>query len=196
MILTIQKLGSIVLRCKLGTILALLALGCTSASAATVYMLTVPATTAWTDTGIDVVAGDRITISATGTAIFGANAGQSSGPDGGDLFGGNTFDPLSLYPNTVVVSLIGKIGGTTAIGTGTPLTPGVPGNGPGFVGSSYDQIALISGRLFLGFNDHGDAFGDNSGSFSVIVTVPEPSTFALAGFGAFLLLRKRCLRLK
>jgi hypothetical protein len=57
--------------------------------------------------------------------------------------------------------------------------------GDGFVGSSYSQIIPESGELFLGYND--DYFPDNSGTFSVQVTiVPEPSTLALAGAGGAL----------
>jgi hypothetical protein len=80
--------------------------------------------------------------------------------------------------------LIGKIGGTTALGTGTPVPEGLPGNGPGYVGSSYNQFIGTGGELFLGFNDQTTAFGDNSGSFAVTVTtvaIPEPSSGALAG---------------
>jgi hypothetical protein len=152
--------------------------------ALTTYNLTVPITAPWYDTGIDVTAGTQLQISASGTVTFGPFFGQTTGPNGGDSFGGTTFDPLAIYPGTVVVSLIGKIGGTTAVGTGTLLPAGVPGNGSGFVGTSYDQVISNSGRLFLGFNDETGQFGDNSGSFSATVTVPEPSTAALSGLGA------------
>ena len=77
----------------------------------------------------------------------------------------------AVLPTTMVVSLIGKVGGTTAVGTGTPLLEGTPDDGPGFVGASYDEIAPESGRLFLGFNDKEHAFGDNSGAFTVTITL-------------------------
>ena len=54
--------------------------------------------------------------------------------------------------------------------------------GAGFVGSPYSQISPLSGELFLGYND--DHFEDNSGSYSVWITVvPEPSSAALIGLG-------------
>ena len=66
---------------------------------------------------------------------------------------------------------IGKVGGTTAIDTGTPLTEGTANDGPGFVGTWYDEIVPESGRLFLGFNDQEHAFGDNTGAFTVVITL-------------------------
>ena len=170
---------------------ALLQASMTSQAAVVVYSLTVPTTAAWYDTGIDVSAGTVLTVSATGTIIYGPFPGQTVGPNGPDVYAGITFDPAAVYPSTVVVSLIGKIGGTTAIGTGTPVPAGVPGNGAGFVGSSYNQVMLNSGRLFLGYNDEIGAFGDNHGSFSVTVTVPEPSAAAIAGLGAIMLMAFR-----
>jgi hypothetical protein len=76
-----------------------------------------------------------------------------------------------VLPTAVVVSLIGKVGGTTAVDTGAPLLEGAPDDGPGFVGASYDEIVVESGRLFLGFNDQKQAFGDNSGAFTVTITL-------------------------
>jgi hypothetical protein len=76
-----------------------------------------------------------------------------------------------VLPTTVVVCLTGKVGGTTAVDTGTLLPEGTPDDGPGFVGTSYDEIVPESGRLFLGFNDRAQAFGDNSGGFTVTITL-------------------------
>jgi hypothetical protein len=69
------------------------------------------------------------------------------------------------------------------VSIGTLLPGGVPGNGSGFVSSSYNQVISDSGGLFLGFNDETGLFSDNGGSFSVAVTVPEPSSAVLAGLG-------------
>lgn len=127
------------------------------------FTLQVPATTAWTDTGIDVVAGTTLTIHASGTVKYGGMASQVTGPNGGN-FDGQKFFSTAVLPGAVVVSLIGKI-------DETPLPEGTPGDGAGFVGASYQITVPASGRLFLGFNDQRQAFGDNAGSFSVTVSV-------------------------
>ena len=127
------------------------------------FTLQVPATTAWTDTGIDVVAGTTLTIHASGTVKYGGMASQVTGPNGGN-FDGQKFFSTAVLPGAVVVSLIGKI-------DETPLPEGAPGDGAGFVGATYQTTAPASGRLFLGFNDQRQAFGDNAGSFTVTVRV-------------------------
>jgi hypothetical protein len=130
----------------------------------------VPATTPWSDTGIDVTAGQDLQISATGMASYGGLAQQVTDANGGTYYGKRFFTD-DVFPSTVVESLIGKVGGTTALGTGTPLPEGTPNDGPGFVGTSYDQVVPESGRLFLGFNDQLPAFSDNSGAFTVTIVL-------------------------
>jgi hypothetical protein len=130
----------------------------------------VPSTTPWVDTGVDVTAGQHLHLTATGTVRYGGDARQVTDANGGTYYG-RKFFTTAVLPTTVVVSLIGKVGGTTAVGTGTPLPEGTPNDGPGFVGTSYDEIVPESGRLFLGFNDQEQAFADNSGAFTVAVTL-------------------------
>ena len=130
----------------------------------------VPSTTPWFDTGIDVTAGQHLHITATGTVRYGGDEKQVTGANGGH-YTGKKFFMAAVLPTTVVVSLIGKVGGTAAVGAGTPLPEGTPDDGPGFVGTSYDEIVAESGRLFLGFNDQKQAFGDNSGAFTVTITL-------------------------
>ena len=138
----------------------------------------------WTDTGIDVNAGDRLIMSTDPSELvrfgFGGSTpgGRFANADGiGDegvppgLDGTQPIGPKGVIPDTIITALLGKIGGTTAIGTGTPLLEGVPGKGTGFVGTAYDQIATASGRLFLGYNDEFDTFFDNDGMFHTSVTV-------------------------
>lgn len=96
-----------------------------------------------------------------------------------------------------MVSLIGKTGGTTAVGSGTPVPQGTPGDGAGFVGASYDEFISTGGELFLGFNDQVGGFSDNSGGFSVtldVLPVPEPSAVAFFGLGGLALLARRRMR--
>ncbi len=141
----------------------------------------VDVTAPWRDTGIDVVAGQTIQMTTdpsqrvqfgfggpfgirTITADGIGDEGVGPGADGTQL-GGTSF----VLPGTVIWSLIGKIGGTTAVGSGTALPEGRPGKGAGFVGSSYSQPIQTSGRLFLGFNDEVGGFFDNAGSFAVMI---------------------------
>ena len=134
--------------------------------------LQIPSESPWTDTGIDVVSGMTLTIKASGTVSYYGSYDKLTGPDGGN-WDGQKFFADAVLPNTIVVSLIGKVGGSTALDTGTPLPEGTSGDGPGFVGSSYERVVHASGRLFLGFNDQrpASAFADNSGSFSVTITL-------------------------
>ena len=153
--------------------------------------LDVPGTAPWYDTGIDVFAGDELDITATGIVSYNLYAiGGPLGADanGGDSTGQNLFS-LAVLPHTMIHSLIGKIGGTTDVGTGAPVPEGLPGDGVGFIGTSYSKPLSTSGRLFLGYNDEVPYFYYNGGSFHVIVTaVPEPSacTMVLMGIGAVL----------
>jgi hypothetical protein len=163
-----------------------------------VYTLAVPGTAPWTDTGISITAGSQLAITASGTVGYGFESGQVTDANGGDISGAQFFADAVL-PNAIGHSLIGKIGGTTDIGTGIPVPEGTPGNGPGFVGTSYDEVISTSGELFLGFNDEAGTFYDNSGSFSVTITVtpvPEPTTAALLGLGGLALLFKSHRRVR
>ncbi len=155
---------------------------------ATIFTLSIPDGQPWTDTGINVAAGSELEVSASGTVTFGFSQGQSTGPNGLS----QQFLPNTVVPSALLVSLIGKTGGTTAVGNGTPVPEGTPGDGAGFVGASYDKIISTGGELFLGFNDQVGGFSDNNGSFSVTVTVvPEPSVAAFFGMGAGMLLWRR-----
>jgi hypothetical protein len=152
--------------------------------------MNVTSTVPWTDTGIYIAAGSQLDITASGIVAYGTSPVQVTDANGGES-SGQQFFQNAVLPNTIIVSLIGKIGGTTDIGTGTPVPEGTPGDGPGFVGISYSEVTSTSGELFLGFNDQVGGFWDNSGSFSVtidVVPVPEPSTVTLVGFGCLVLL--------
>ena len=172
-------------------LLTVLMSGSALTASATVYTLEIPSTQEWTDTGIDIAPGSLVGITASGMVQYGYLGEQVTDANGGD-YTGQQFFPTAVLPDAVIVSLIGKIGGTTAVGTGTPLPEGAPGKGLGFVGTSYSQFVSTGGRLFLGFNDQLGTYYDNYGSFSVnISVVPEPSTLALLiAPGALLVMRK------
>ena len=133
----------------------------------------------WIDTGVDVVAGQQLNITAFGTVVYGPDPGETTDPNGvGPLNDGTMKSPITVYPGAIELSLIGKIGGTTNVGTGTAVPEGAPGKGAGFVGTNYSQFiaAGTSGRLFLGYNDAD--FHDNSGAFVVTIQVVTPAVAA------------------
>jgi len=109
----------------------------------------VQANQAWTDTGIQVHKGDRVSFRATGEITFGQSAGQTAGPDGNGAMRQQNY-PVPVMP---VGGLIGKVD-----------------NAPAFpIGSNTQPIVMpADGRLMLGVNDN--EISDNSGYFSVIVT--------------------------
>ena len=114
--------------------------------------ITVNGNQPWTDTGIDVRAGDQVAFSSSGQIrIASGNAPEATaGPDGSSAF----FAPRNNYPvpAMAVGGLIGRVG------TGAPFP----------IGSNNQRIRMpANGRLYLGVND--DGFGDNSGAFNVTV---------------------------
>ena len=101
----------------------------------------------WTDTGIEVNAGDRVAFEASGEVRFGTSAGMTATPNGNDAFHGN-FSARGLPAG----ALIGRVGNGAPFGIGMQTQPlAMPG----------------AGRLYLGVND--DKFGDNSGAFAVTI---------------------------
>jgi hypothetical protein len=106
------------------------------------------------DTGIDVRAGDQITISASGSIVAGNRVGTVSADgarSGASAIFGVSRRPV---PTAGVGALIGYLappgGGTTQ---------------PFLVGSQLVFTAQTDGRLYLLVND--DDYSDNSGSFTV-----------------------------
>ena len=127
----------------------------------------VPANSRGTDTGIDLRAGDQVTITATGTIVTGARSG-AVGPEGGRVGLGSIVGTYPV-PNVGVGALVGYIR-TTAGQIQGPLV----------VGRQQSFAAPADGRLFLLIND--DNYGDNSGSFNVRI---RQMSQALGGGGAF-----------
>jgi hypothetical protein len=108
----------------------------------------VPAARPWTDTGLNVVAGQHVSFQASGQLKFAYAADATAGPDGGSM-------RLNDYPvpSVPVGALIGRIGNGAPFGIGTQTQP---------------PPMPASGRLQLGTNDNN--FDDNSGFFTVVVT--------------------------
>ena len=126
--------------------------------------VTVPADHAWTDTGVDVDAGDVVTVTSTGEIVHDTSQPEAVGPDG------DSRTELRIY-NVVEdvnhAALIGRIGDDAA---------------PVFlVGASTQFIADRSGILYLGINDAGP--GNNTGSFTSVVTSEAALTVGVRSCG-------------
>lgn len=129
------------------------------------YELDVPGASQWTDTGIDVLPGDRLTVTATGNIQ--SSAAQASGPEG---FARGWRDLLRALPVNGAGggALVGRIGAAAA-------------TVPFLVGASKQLTVNTGGRLFLGINQL--AGEQSSGSFHVNVRI-VPADKAAAGVPA------------
>jgi Zn-dependent protease with chaperone function len=139
------------------------------------YELDVPGASQWTDTGIDLVAGDRVVITAAGSIQ--TSAAQASGPEG---LARGWRDLLRALPvnNAGGGALIGRIGDSAAA---VPL----------LVGASKELTVNSPGRLFLGINQSTGE--QSSGSFRVTVKLvpaetqaasPQPADTTSAGLSS------------
>ena len=119
----------------------------------------VPGNPAWTDTGLDVAAGDAIGIRASGTACFnGADPNSCYDPDGS----GDPAPANYALPGASSGSLIAKI----------------DDEAPFFIGSAYVNTASNSGRLYLGTNDCDGCYGNNSGAYQAHIEIQGvPTSF-------------------
>jgi len=115
--------------------------------------LSVPGTVAWTDTGVDVTAGQQLTVTASGTVIHATASNDGCDPTGEPGTSGHGAN-LIACPNHA--SLIGKIGDA-----GSSF----------YIGRTYSVPTTGSGRLYLGINDND--LGNNGGSYSASVAVTE-----------------------
>jgi hypothetical protein len=110
--------------------------------------VTVHARSGWSDSGIDVRAGQTVFFDATGQVTWGR--GRRDGPAGERNSPENDARPLPTRP---AAALIGRVGDDSA---------------PFFIGDETGGLRLReSGRLFLGVND--DYLADNNGNFRVVV---------------------------
>jgi len=108
----------------------------------------VDANVPWTDTGVDVRAGDVVAFQGSGQISFGASEGMTAGVDGKSDMRSPNY-PVSVMP---VGGLIGKVGNSA----------------PFPIGGNQQGIRMpANGRLMLGVNDN--ELSDNAGFFSVVV---------------------------
>ncbi|HYN15876.1 MAG TPA: DUF4197 family protein [Terriglobales bacterium] len=124
------------------------------------YELDVPGASQWTDTGIELVPGDRVVITAAGSIQN--SAGQAAGPEG---FARGWRDLLRALP-------VNGAGGGALIGrTGDPAAAV-----PFLVGASKELTVTSPGHLFLGINQ--PAGEQSGGSFHMNVKLVPAETQA------------------
>jgi len=116
---------------------------------ATSANITISADKPWMDTGIDVGAGDKLHITATGTVDFSDKPGV--GPQGAERGWKDTLRALSV-PNAGRGALVGQVGTDRAA---TPF----------LVGEDGTIVVPFAGRLYLGVNQ--DSLSKPTGSFQV-----------------------------
>ena len=110
--------------------------------------VTVEAARGWTDTGITVRRGQRVSFTTTGKVAF-RSGGETVGPDGNF----NESKAGAPVPAAGIGALIGRVG------NGAPFA----------IGANSQALTMpAAGRLFLGVNDADT--GDNSGNFSVTIS--------------------------
>jgi hypothetical protein len=117
----------------------------------------VPGTSRDMDSGIDVRAGEQVTLSASGTVIAGRRIGEV-GPQGGRATGFGSIIGTRPVPTAGPGALIGFIRAS---------------NGqisqPFLIGNQLTFNAQTDGRLILAIND--DDYSDNGGNFAVRIRV-------------------------
>jgi len=135
------------------------------------YNVAVP----WADTGIDAVAGEAISVTASGSATYDWGHGDHYIGPGGD--GG-----AAGWGNCSVHGLVGWIGSSRPGAATFPLS------GVMCFGASYSGSAPASGRLYISMNDYsGDpyVFTDNAGTWHVQITVGNPPNQPPTGVNAY-----------
>ena len=115
----------------------------------------------WTDTSIDIQAGEHVLITATGKLRY-ADAKVDNGPDG---LPRSFKDLLTALPFNEAGrgTLIGRIGDKD---TAQPFV----------VGARRDVVAPVSGRLSVGINQAADDTGDGTYAARIEVYTPEGGT--------------------
>ncbi len=120
----------------------------------------------WVDTGMDVKAGDKLHITATGTVTMGTNTGVTA--EGVARGWTDTLRAL-MVPSAGRGALVGRIGSSDAA---TPF----------FVGADGTVQAPIDGRLFLGINT--DSMQTPDGKFAVHIDRTASSAAVASGAAA------------
>lgn len=140
-----------------------------SASPAKSYQFDIDATKQWVDTSIDLRAGEKLHVAASGTITYPAGPSAKSkertfGPDG---MARGFVDLIHEYAVTDAGhgALIGRLGSTDASQAFS-------------LGSAKDYQAPVAGRLFLGINQSYKDASAAQGSFHVTIEVLDPGLTA------------------
>ncbi len=128
--------------------------------------VTVSGSPQWTDTGMDVQAGDKLHITAQGTVSMGNNTGVTA--DGATRGWTDTLRAL-MVPSAGRGALVGRVGNSDAA---TPF----------LIGADGTVNAPISGRLYLGIN--ADSMQSPQGSFKVHIDRTASSAATASGAAA------------
>jgi hypothetical protein len=118
----------------------------------------VEANKGWTDTGLELLSGESVMISASGTVnTFGGEPGRNTGPSGEIYL---CIESDCFMQNAGFGALVARIS------SGSPFK----------IGSKLSFIADRNGKLYLAINDNtasipsmSDRLSDNSGSFRVVI---------------------------
>jgi hypothetical protein len=124
--------------------------------------IAVNASQQWTDTNIDLRAGEKVRFSATGEVTYsqqGKSKERTFGPDG---LPRGFSDVVHQYAVSDAAhgALIGRLG---PVDTGQPFV----------IGASKEFVAPVTGRLFLGINQSQKDAAGSQGSFQVTMDVLE-----------------------
>ena len=128
--------------------------------------VTVAGDKTWVDTGMEVNAGDKLHITATGTVNMGNNTGVT--PNGVQRGWVDTLRALTL-PGVGRGALVGRIGNSDAA---TPF----------LIGADGTVLAPISGRLYLGINQ--DSTQTPDGKYEVHIDRTAASAATASGAAA------------
>ena len=137
-----------------------------AAAAAKSANVTVTGDKTWIDTGMDVNAGDKLHITATGTVNMGNNTGVT--PNGVQRGWVDTLRPL-MVPSAGRGALVGRIGNSDAA---TPF----------LVGADGTILVPFGGRLYLGINQDQTQAPD--GKYQVHIDRIASSTATASGAAA------------
>ncbi|HTR46949.1 MAG TPA: LssY C-terminal domain-containing protein [Verrucomicrobiae bacterium] len=141
----------------------------TTQSTTNSYNIEIDGTKQWVDTNIDLHAGEKIHVTATGTVTYAAQSSKQKARSFGP--GGLTRSFADLVHQYAVTdaghgALIGRLGAADA------------GGQPFLVGASSDFEAPVANRLFLGINQSQKDGQSASGNFQVTIEVVSQGTTA------------------